>query len=258
MERSASGNNLIRTCLVIPAYNHTQALASFLNDLRPYGLPCILIDDASDDSGAIDRLACRDASWIRLIRHDQNQGKGAAVVTGAREALNSGYTHILQIDADGQHAHQDIPRFLAAAEAQPEAVICGVPIFDESAPVSRRWGRLMTNFWIWINTLSFEIKDGLCGFRVYPLAPLLELARQARLGKGMEFDLEVLVRLKWRGLSIICVPTPIRYPIDGRSNFKLGRDNWRISSMHARLFFGMLNNQLLTVIGKWAGTQRKS
>ena len=226
--------------------------------MRSCGLPCILVDDASDDPAALDRLVAREASWVRLVRHDRNQGKGAAVMTGAREAFKSGYTHLLQIDADGQHAPQDIPLFVAAAEAAPESVVCGVPVFDASAPGSRRWGRLATNVWVWINSLSFDIKDGMCGFRLYPLAPLIELDGQARLGRRMDFDPEVLVRLKWRGLRFVGVPTKVRYPLDGRSNFKLGLDNWLISCMHTRLFFGMLTRLPILLSNKCAGTPLKS
>lgn len=247
-----------KICLAIPVYNHAEALSGLLEALRPEGLPCLLIDDASDDPGALDRLAGRESSWVRLLRHPRNLGKGAAVMTGAREAFRSGYTHLLQIDADGQHAPADVPRFLEAAAASPGAVVCGVPLFDESAPDARRWGRLATNLWIWINTLSFEIRDGMCGFRLYPLAPLLELAGSVRLGQRMDFDPEVLVRLKWRGLRFEQVQTRVRYPSDGRSNFRLGLDNWLISRMHARLFFAMLGRLPLLLWRKCAGTPSQS
>ena len=252
------GEDLLNVCLVIPVYNHTEALATVLGALHPFGLPCILVDDASDDSGAIDRLVLREAGWVRLVRHSCNQGKGAAVMTGAQEAFKLGYTHLLQIDADGQHSPKDVPLFIAAATAEPEAVVCGVPIFDGSAPGSRRWGRLATNIWVWINTLSFEIKDGLCGFRLYPIAPLIDLALGTHLGRRMDFDPEVLVRLKWRGLHFSNVPTRVRYPLDGRSNFKLGLDNWLISCMHARLFFGMLTRMPTLLLRKCAGTPPKN
>jgi glycosyltransferase involved in cell wall biosynthesis len=244
---------MLKACLAIPVYNHSGALASLLEALRPSGLPCILVDDASEDPEALDRLVRREASWVRLVRHACNQGKGAAVMTGAREAFRSGYTHLLQIDADGQHSPEDVPRFLAAAAAAPAAVICGVPIFDASAPDLRRWGRLATNVWIWINTLSFEIADGLCGFRIYPLAALIELDGRARLGRRMDFDPGVLVQLKWRGLKFVGVPTRVRYPPDGRSHFKLGVDNWLISRMHARSFAGMLRRLPSLLADKFSG-----
>jgi len=105
---------------------------------------------------------------------------------------------------------------------------------------------------------SFEIVDGMCGFRLYPLAALMELDGQARMGRRMDFDPEVLVRLKWRGLQFVGVPTRVRYPLDGRSNFKLGLDNWLISCMHTRLFFGMLTRLPSLLWGKWSDQRAPS
>ena len=231
-----------RICLVIPVYNHERALALLLEALRPHGLPCILVDDASspDSAAVLDDLAARESSWVHLVRHAVNQGKGGAVCTGLREALRRGHTHALQIDADGQHAAEDIPRFVAACQAHPDSLVCGAPVFDDSVPRARLWGRQITNLWIWINTLSLDIKDGLCGFRLYPLAPVVALIDQVKLGQRMDFDPEVLVRLKWRGLAIQTLPVKVHYPLDGTSHFKLGLDNWLISRMHARMFLGML------------------
>ena len=250
---------MLKTCFVIPTYNHTRALMSLLDELRPLGLPCVVVDDGSDDEPqVIAQLAQREGSWLHLIRHSSNQGKGAAVMTGAHKAEELGCTHLLQIDADGQHQAQDASRFLEAASAAPEAIICGVPAFNGQVPRSRRYGRWATNIWVWINTLSFDIKDGMCGFRVYPLAPLLDLGRKMQLGSRMDFDPEVLVRLKWTGLKIINLPTLVRYPTDGRSHFKLGLDNWLISRMHARLFFSMLARMPSLISNSCAGTRRKN
>jgi predicted LPLAT superfamily acyltransferase len=231
-----------RVCLLIPVYNHERALGPLLEQLRASGLPCILVDDASDEASArvLDGLAQREAAWVTLVRHAQNQGKGAAVLTGARAAQEKGFTHVLQLDADGQHRPEDVPAFLAALEEHPDAMVLGEPRFDASAPRSRLWGRQLTNVWVWVNTLSLSIEDGLCGYRLYPVEPLLRLAEAVPLGKRMDFDPEVAVRLKWEGLRVVGVPVQVGYPQDGVSHFRMGADNWLISRMHARLFFGML------------------
>src|SRR6185295_10895949 len=91
----------------------------------------------------------------------------------------------LQIDADGQHDAPDIPKFLARARAKPGAVICGVPVYDESVPMGRLVGRYATHVWVWINSLSLEIRDSMCGFRVYPLAPVVRLFGAARPAHGL-------------------------------------------------------------------------
>jgi hypothetical protein len=162
------------------------------------------------------------------------------MLAGFREAARLGASHVLQIDADGQHDATDIPRFLQAAQAAPDAVINGAPVYDASVPKGRLYGRYLTHVWVWINTLSFAIRDSMCGFRVYPLAPVLKLIDEEFVGQRMDFDPEIVVRLHWRGVGIENLATPVRYPSDGVSHFDVWRDNVRISRMHTRLFFGML------------------
>jgi glycosyltransferase involved in cell wall biosynthesis len=241
------------TCIVIPVYNHEGAMPGVLAALKPYGLPCLMVNDGSSPEcrQVLQGLAQEHSSWVSLITLDENQGKGGAVMAGCREAARRGFSHALQIDADGQHDAADMPQFMAASEADPAAVICGAPLFDEGAPKSRLYGRLASNLWVWINSLSFQVHDALCGFRVYPLAPLLKVLDGARLGKRMDFDPEILVRLSWAGLRIANLPTRVRYPSDGRSHFRLFNDNWLISRMHAKLFFGMLARFPLLLWNKW-------
>jgi glycosyltransferase involved in cell wall biosynthesis len=233
---------MIRACAVIPYFEHSQTLASVVQALRHHALTCWIVDDGSGPAAhAVAReLAARDPAAIKLVTHDSNRGKGAAVMSGCRHAAAAGFTHVLQIDADGQHDSGDVPELLAQATRNPQALILGTPRFDASVPRSRLYGRHLTHLWVWINTLSFEIDDSMCGFRVYPLAPLLALAGSERLGKRMEFDTEVVVRLHWRGTPVVAVSTRVVYPLDGVSHFGLWRDNLLISRMHARLFFGML------------------
>jgi hypothetical protein len=107
-------------------------------------------------------------------------------------------------------------------------------------PKSRLFARYITHVWVWIETLSFTIRDSMCGFRVYPLAPVIQLADRVRLGRRMDFDPEILVRLHWDGHRIISQPTKVAYPVCGQSHFRLWRDNCLISWMHTRLVFGML------------------
>jgi hypothetical protein len=152
----------------------------------------------------------------------------------------AGFTHALQIDADGQHDASDVPKFVAAGRDHPRHVICGIPVYDASVPRARLYGRYLTHVWVWINTLSLRIRDSMCGFRLYPLAPVTRLVAEETIGRRMDFDSEILVRLFWRDVAVISVPTRVTYPSDGVSHFDVWRDNVRISRMHTRLFFGML------------------
>ena len=230
-----------RPCILIPCYNHGAMMANVLTRLAPFQLPIIVVDDGSDASTrqTLDQLAT-DNAHVTLVRLTHNAGKGAAVIRGLKVCAGAGYTHAVQVDADGQHAIEDIPQLLALAERHPQALISGQPIYDDSIPRSRRYGRWVTHVWVWIETLSLQLKDSMCGFRVYPVAPTLQLVNRVSLGKRMDFDTEVMVRLYWQGHTSYFLPTRVTYPQDGISHFDALKDNLLISWMHTRLFFGML------------------
>lgn len=228
-------------CVLIPCYNHGAMMSGVLDRLQPFNLPCIVVDDGSDKTtqDELARLAA-EYSNLTLIRLPVNAGKGAAVISGIQAAADAGFSHAVQVDADGQHAIEDIPRLLALAKEHPAALISGQPIYDDSVPRSRLYGRWVTHIWVWIETLSLQLKDSMCGFRVYPVTPTLQLAQRVTLGKRMDFDTEVMVRLYWQGNPSYFIPTRVIYPQDGLSHFDALKDNLRISLMHTRLFFGML------------------
>jgi predicted LPLAT superfamily acyltransferase len=232
---------IIRPCIVIPVYNHPDAIGPTVDALRRYAIPIYLINDGSNavTRARLTQLAANE-SLVQLRHLPENQGKGAAVMHGLRQAHADGFTHALQIDADGQHNTEDVPRFLAAAAADPSAVICGQAVYDSSVPKARRYGRYLTHVWVWLETLSFAIKDSMCGFRAYPLAASCAVIDRVRMPTRMDFDTAVLVRMHWVGVPVINLPTRVTYPLDGVSHFNMWRDNVRISLAHARLFAGML------------------
>ncbi len=229
-------------CAVIPVYNHGAAIGAVVRAVLGHGLPCVLVDDGSDAECArvLADIALMCPERVALTRLPVNQGKGGAMMAGLLLALQRGYTHALQIDADGQHNVQDVPAFLALSQLYPDRVICGCPVYDESVPKGRLYGRYLTHVWVWINTLSFAIQDSMCGFRVYPLASTVALIESTSIGRRMDFDVEILVRLHWRGIGIVNLPTRVSYPSDGVSHFRVLLDNVLISRMHAKLFLGML------------------
>ncbi|WP_317930852.1 glycosyltransferase family 2 protein [Halioxenophilus sp. WMMB6] len=247
-----------RPCLLIPVYNHGSLIEATLSRLAPLALDCLLVDDGSnaDTAATLDRLAA-ELPWVTLFRQQPNQGKGVAVLRGIREARALGYSHALQVDADGQHAVEDIPQMLAMAEQEPLALISGAPIYDESVPKSRLYGRYVTHFWVWIETLSFSVIDSMCGFRVYPVAATDDLAQSRPIGRRMDFDTDIMVRLYWRGVPVRFLKTRVLYPEDGISHFDLWQDNLRISGMHTRLVFGMLPRLPLLLWRKWFAKPHK-
>lgn len=227
-------------CVVIPVYNHEHAIGAVVDAIRAQGLPMVLVDDGCNQACAAVLQRLSTSSDVILVRHERNRGKGAAVSTGLRTARERGYTHGVQIDADGQHTVSDLTRFVAEAREHPDAVICGRPIFDASIPRSRYYGRYLTHGLVWLETLSFELVDTMCGFRVYPLGPTLALLDRSRVGSRMDFDTEVLVRLNWRGVRTRWLATQVRYPLDGISHYRMFFDNARMTSLHVRLVLGML------------------
>ncbi len=237
--------------ILIPVYNHPDTIGPLVQRLLAYDLPLLLVNDGSDQrcSAVLRQLAAAQPAVI-LLERERNGGKGAAVKSGLREAARLGYSHALQLDADGQHDSGEVGRLLALLAAHPEAVISGAPEYS-NVPALRYYGRYLTHVWVWINTLSLDIRDSMCGFRVYPLAPTLAVIDSAATGDRMDFDLEILVRLHWAGVPVLQFPTPVHYPEDGISHFRGLHDNLLISWAHTRLFFGMCRRAPALLARRW-------
>ncbi len=240
-----------RIGLVIPFFNHGQFALQLLQNLVSYQLPIIIVNDGSDSNHS--NLLLQAVAHIKqqgnkalhtpditVIHHTENQGKGGAVMTGFYHAQKQGLTHIIQVDADCQHDLSQIPIFMQSALEHPQSVICGYPQYDASVPKSRLYPRYITHIWVWINTLSFTIKDSMCGFRCYPVNTTINLFQCVNIGTYMDFDIDVIVRLYWKGLNIVNIPVSVIYHQEPSSHFRVWKDNVLISKTHARLFAGML------------------
>jgi glycosyltransferase involved in cell wall biosynthesis len=228
-------------CALIPIYNHKDTIAATVSALRAHGLPVLIVDDGSNAAtrAVLDGLVAAQTG-VQLLRLQRNQGKGRALSAGLLAAQAAGYSHALQIDADGQHDSADAPRFVEQARAHPQALICGCPIYDDSVPKARLYGRYLTHVCVWIETLSLALRDSMCGYRLYPLASTCAQVRHRAPPARMDFDTEMAVRLIWRGVPVRNLPTRVIYPENGLSHFRMWEDNLRISAMHTRLLLGML------------------
>lgn len=224
-----------RPCMVIPTFDNPKTVERVVAEARNY-LPDILIVD--DGSGPDGKLACErvaDSGQALLRRRPENGGKGAAVKTGLSWAQELGFSHAVQVDADGQHDLDYIPHLLALGREHPEALVLGCPRYDDSAPQLRRTARKFTQFWIDLEVGRGVIEDAMVGFRLYPIDETLA-ARAG--GNRMDFDVEIPVRMAWRGVPIINLPVPVRYLTEeegGVSHFQPVWDNVRFSWLHARL-----------------------
>ncbi len=229
-----------RFCAVVPTYDNPLTIRAVVERIRARVPDVIVVDDASGPAGREAVAALERDGLARVVRRERNGGKGAAVRDGLRAAHDLGFSHAVQIDADGQHDLEDLPRFLSAASADPEALVLGCPVFDAGAPASRVRGRQISRFWTNLETGGRTIADPLCGFRVYPLGVAVRArARADRMG----FDPEIAVRMVWLGARVVNVATRIRYLTaeeGGVSHFRLFRDNAEISWTHARLCAGAL------------------
>ena len=240
-----------RYCILIPHYCHDAELARYLPRLATAGLPALVVDDGSD-AGTRARLHALVTAhpWVSLIEREQNGGKGAAIMDGMRELESRGFTHVISVDADGQHDPDDVLRVLHASRQEPGSAFSGKPVFGRDIPKARLHGRKITNALVNIEAggahprVRRPIDDAMCGFRVYPLATILPLCELTGRRRRMEFDIEILVRAIWAGLPLKFFPTQVVYPEGVRSHFRLVRDNVRLAGMHSALLLGGLRRRL--------------
>ncbi len=228
--------------VVIPSYDSGPIVYETVRAARAAWSPVWVVVDGSDD-GTADGLRAMAAADPQLRVHvlEHNRGKGAAGLPGLEAAHAEGFSHARTMDADGQHPAALIPAFMEASRADPGAMILGRPVFDASAPLLRVRGRRVSNAWTDLETLGAGIGDSLYGFRVYPVAPLVEIMRAHRWMRRFDFDTEAVVRLAWRGVRPVNVDAPVKYlrPEEGGvSHFRYGRDNALLTWMHLRLLLG--------------------
>jgi glycosyltransferase involved in cell wall biosynthesis len=227
--------------VLIPSYNTgTKLFETVIDALQHWRPVWVVIDGSTDGSGKALADRAEHEPGLRVLSCEQNRGKGAAVLEGLRAADKAGFTHILVMDADGQHPAESIAKFMTLSKAQPDAMILGKPVFDATAPRIRVVGRRVSNTLAHLETLG-EVGDSLFGFRVYPVSPLRRTMERTRFMRRFDFDAEAAVRLCWSGLPAINIPAPVRYfgtAEGGVSHFRYGRDNLLLTRMHARLLAG--------------------
>lgn len=230
--------------MLIPSYNTGAKLFDTVAQARAFWRDVWVVVDGSTDGSAdaMRRLADGDPA-LRVLVLDRNGGKGAAVRHGAVAAREAGFTHVLTMDADGQHNAADIADMIALSRAHPDAMVLGKPVFDASAPLVRVLGRKVANFLANVQTAWAGIGDSLFGLRVYPIPPLLEAFAATRWMRRFDFDPEAAIRLCWRGVAPINFPTSVRYyrrDEGGVSHFHYLRDNALLAFMYSRLLAELL------------------
>ena len=221
----------LRYAIVIPAYNHGRQVRGVVEKTLQLGLPVIVVDDGSTDSTP---QVLASLSGVTVIRHKENQGKGASLLTGFAAALQLA-DWAITIDADGQHDPEDILSLMQAVPEGQRPLVIGkrVGMRHGNVPWTSRWGRRFSNFWVWASCGRW-LSDSQSGFRAYPLPETIHLGTRAR---RYQFEVEILVLAVWRGIPIIEVPVRALYgPIEERvSHFRPWLDFWRNTRTFARL-----------------------
>lgn len=243
--------------VLIPSYNPGAVVYETVASARAQWAPVWVVVDGSTDGTAeqLQRMAAED-DGLEIIVLPQNGGKGAAVLHGVERALARGFTHVLTMDSDGQHDAAMIAHFMQTSVANPDAMVLGVPVFDDSAPSIRVKGRKISNWWANFETLGGGIGDSLFGFRVYPARALRDVMQGSVWMRRFDFDPEAVVRLAWRGVRPVNVPTRVRYlsaEEGGVSHFNYWRDNKLLTWMHTRLFLGFVLRLPLLIWRRLAG-----
>jgi hypothetical protein len=235
----------MKLLVLIPSYNSGARLVTrtVQRALAQWPDVWVVMDGSRDDSAAAVKALANGHPRLRVMELPANQGKGAAVLHGAKLARTAGFTHLLTMDADGQHSAECIPRFAQLAEAHGGAAVFGVPVFGPDAPALRIRGRRVSNIMAAVETLGWGLGDSLFGMRVYPLVPLLAALASTSWARRFDFDPEIAVRLAWAGVPIAVLPTPVRYLTEsegGVSHFRYLRDNTLLTWMHIRLCCGLM------------------
>lgn len=222
-----------KLCFLIPYYNHPENINILLNILIQYNITIILVDDGSNPP--LKEVVTVHNPLINIINHSVNQGKGSAVITGMKKVAELGFSSCFQIDADAQHDLNKISEFIELNKKFPNDLICARPVYSEDIPKSRLYGRKITFFWVYINTLGAIKEDSMIGMRIYPLYNIEKILKSVK-SKRMDFDTDILLCFYRYNVNIKWIDVNITYSNNNVSHFRMVKDNILISFMHARHF----------------------
>ncbi len=218
----------IRIVVCIPTHNNASTIADVVERCLAHGRPVLVVDDGSTDgSGTLARKA-----GATVLTHTTNRGKGAALESALDWAAANGFSHLVTIDADGQHEPDDLPSFFEAIRSDPDVIHAGVRNMD-AAPKGARYARTNSNFWVWVST-GLRIGDTQCGFRAYPVCAIRALNL---VPSRYQWEVEVLVRAAWAGIGIEDRPCRVYYPPPEErvSSYRKVVDTLRISWLNTHL-----------------------
>jgi glycosyltransferase involved in cell wall biosynthesis len=223
----------LNCCVIIPTYNNDKTLTRVIQDILSYTDNLIVVNDGSTDTTVKILDLYPDILKVNIAL---NTGKGQALQKGFDLAIEKKFRYAITIDSDGQHYADDLPKFIEKIEEEPDSVIIGARNMDQSeVPGTSNFGHRFSIFWFKIET-GLKVDDVQSGYRLYPLNFIKDMHLYTR---KYEFEVEVLVRLAWRGVRIHCIPVKVYYfPKEERvSHFRKVHDFTRISIVNSILVF---------------------
>lgn len=226
----------LRGVVVLPTYNNARTLMQVIDEVRPYATGIIVVNDGSTDAtGEI----LRNAAGINVLQYDdgRNRGKGYAVRLALSKALEMGYRYAITMDSDGQHFASDIPTFVRAIEQDPDSLLIGARnLSADGMPSKNTFANKFSNFWFTVETTQ-KLADTQSGFRLYPIQRMKDMHFFC---SRYEFEVEVIVRTAWKGVTVKNVPIKVIYPEDRVTHFRPLKDFTRISLLNATLVIASL------------------
>ncbi|HTI11531.1 MAG TPA: DUF2062 domain-containing protein [Puia sp.] len=221
----------LHTCVIIPTYNNFNTLGGVITDVAAYTHNIIVVNDGSVDKT---EELIRSFSFVKSISYPKNAGKGWALRKAFAYATELGYQFAITIDSDGQHFAKDLPAFMTRLESTQDAIIIGSRNMEQSSvPGKSSFGYKFSNFWFKLET-GIDCPDTQSGYRLYPLLLLKDINFITR---KYEFEIEVLVRAAWKGVSVDSIPVSVYYPPRELrvSHFRPFKDFTRISILNTFL-----------------------
>lgn len=217
-------------CVIIPTYNNPKTLERIILGVLEYTKNIIVVDDGS---GQVTKTILSKFDTLEILTFEANQGKGKALQAGFRKAQSMGYAHAITIDSDGQHFPQDLPVFFYEIQKStaPVLLIGSRNMDQKHIPKKSSFGNKFSNFWFKFET-GISLSDTQSGYRSYPLASLPNHFYTSKF----EFEIEIIVRMAWRGVVVKNIPINVLYDMDERvSHFRPFRDFTRISIVNTVL-----------------------